>query len=219
MENETIKQYVSNINGYYIKDAEARENKADKGTKLSEYGITDAYTKSEVDEQNDALNQSILDTNSAIQNINLTSYEKISNASITTNRGSIDNNYTSLTVAKNNDGSLCKIYGRVKLLFNNANGNYHITFPTSLRPQQEITISTSVLSRVIIGSSSIQQVFITSLTIGTNGVVTSGDIHVYEGVIQGDLFFMPFLLFVKDFGDVPTPEEPVEPEQSEQSEG
>ena len=46
------KQYVSNINGYYVKDAEARESlngKADTGTTLSDYGITDAYTKNDID--------------------------------------------------------------------------------------------------------------------------------------------------------------------------
>ena len=62
------KQYVSKINGYYVKDSDAREskadksttytktevdtalgNKADKSTTLDGYGITDAYTKSEVD--------------------------------------------------------------------------------------------------------------------------------------------------------------------------
>lgn len=217
MENDSIKQYVKNINGYYVKDENAQESiteintalesiytksevndllsaKADTSTTLAGYGIQDAYTKGEIDDR-----------------FNLSTFETVSGASITASLGTNDTTVSSIQVAKNDDGSLAKIYGRVKVTLNNNSGSFYVSFPTSLRPESPITISTSVFSRIlsIAGTENFTftGVFVTSLTIATDGTVTSGSLTINTASTQVDLFFQPFLYFIKDFGDTPTPEE------------
>ena len=134
--------------------------------------------------------------------LNLNTFESATN--ITPSKGSLDSSNTSLHVAKNSDGSLAKIYGRVRTTFNSPTGTYNVSFNTSLRPTSAITINTMVFSRLPYASG--VQVFMTDLTIGTNGTCTTGSVALDTYMGSGDFFFIPCLLFIKDFGDVPIPE-------------
>lgn len=134
--------------------------------------------------------------------LNLNTFESATN--ITASKGSVDSGYTSLHVAKNSDGSLAKIYGRVRTTFNSPTGTYYVTFKTSLRPAQSITINTMVFSRLPYANG--LQVFMTDLTIASDGTCTTGTVALDTYMGSGDFFFIPCLLFIKDFGDVPIPE-------------
>lgn len=134
--------------------------------------------------------------------LNLNTFESATN--ITPSKGSLDSSSTNLHIAKNSDGSLAKIYGRVRTTFNNPTGTYNVSFKTSLRPSKAITINTMVWSRLPYSAG--VQVFMTDLTIGTDGTCTTGSVALDTYMGSGDFFFIPCLLFIKDFGDVPIPE-------------
>lgn len=134
--------------------------------------------------------------------LNLNTFEDATNLS--TNIGSINGSNSFVKVARNSDGSLAKIYGRIRNDFNNMAGNYRVSFKTTLRPTSAITINTMVINRTI--ASAQTYMFVTDLTIGTDGTCTTGEIAIATNCTQGYMWFIPCLLFIKDFGDVPQPE-------------
>lgn len=130
-----------------------------------------------------------------------------------TGNGSFSGDRKILTVAKNSDGSICKIYGDIQI--NNPSNISKIKITgTGLAPTSDITIKCCGICR--------------SLTHGTGGVTntedyinpadlvikTNGDVEVlplYPNTYYQDgmarFIFHPVVIFVKDFGDTPSPEE------------
>lgn len=107
---------------------------------------------------------------------------------------------TNVTCAKNSDGSLCKIYGRIKL-GSGYNGNcVCTTSDTGLRPTEAITISGAGLriARTSTGSS----VFGLSYTINTNGTITI-TVANDSSFSSVDVELIACLIFVTNFGDQP----------------
>lgn len=107
---------------------------------------------------------------------------------------------TNVTCAKNSDGSLCKIYGRIRLP-SGYNGNcVCTTSDTGLRPSEAITISGAGLriARTSTGSS----VFGLSYTINTNGTVTI-TVANDSSFASVDVELIACLIFVTNFGDTP----------------
>ena len=107
---------------------------------------------------------------------------------------------TNVTCAKNSDGSLCKIYGRIKL-GSGYNGNcVCTTSDTGLRPTEAITISGAGLriARTSTGSS----VFGLSYTINTNGTITI-TVANDSSFNSVDVELIACLIFVTNFGDQP----------------
>lgn len=107
---------------------------------------------------------------------------------------------TNVTCAKNSDGSLCKIYGRIRL-GSGYNGNcVCTTSDTGLRPTEAITISGAGLR--IARTSTGSNVFGLSYTINTNGTVTItvGNDSSFNSV---DVELIACLIFVTNFGDTP----------------
>ena len=107
---------------------------------------------------------------------------------------------TTVKCAKNSDGSLCKIYGRIRLP-SGYNGNcVCTTSDTGLRPTEAITISGAGLriARTSTGSS----VFGISYTINTNGTITItvANDSTFNYV---DVELIACLIFVSNFGDTP----------------
>lgn len=207
-----IKQYVSNINGYYVKDAEARESingKADAGTTLSDYGITDAYTKTEVDESlstkastDDTYTKTEIDTKFNLTNFNDYDYTDIS-ASVSSGIRIRDNSY--IKVVTNADGSLAKIYGQVQVYNDSADdSDNYMYIQTSLRPSTDITINCLGmrfgLSTLHDGNT--QGGYLSSVTIKSNGQVRI-PLAVPSDWTQTWVILSPCLLFIKDFGDTP----------------
>ena len=108
---------------------------------------------------------------------------------------------TYIKCAKNSDGTLAKIYGRIRVPA--YAGNCVVTTSDSgLQPTQAITISGCALR---IGKfADRHEVYDISYTINTNGTITitiPNSVSFTNGV---DVELIACLLFVKDFGDIPT---------------
>lgn len=132
-----------------------------------------------------------------IENFNLTTFTTYDSTQMTTSTGTL-HSASILTVATNSDGSLAKIYGNV-LIQNASLYSTDITIQTSLRPVSEITITGNILSY------SASNIYWGSLKIKTNGeVVITAPIDASQQ--WNKLYLWNSLLFIKDFGDVPTPQ-------------
>lgn len=106
---------------------------------------------------------------------------------------------STLKCAKNSDGSICKIYGRVRIP-SGYNGNCVITTSdTGLRPDTAITINGAGLR--ISRTSSGSNVFGLAYTINTNGTITI-TVPNDTSFLSVDAELIACLIFVKDFGDV-----------------
>lgn len=106
---------------------------------------------------------------------------------------------STLKCAKNSDGSIAKIYGRVRIP-SGYNGDCVITTSdTGLRPETAITIAGAGLR--IARTSAGSNVFGLSYTINTNGTLTITVANA-SSFISVDAELIACLIFVKDFGDV-----------------
>lgn len=106
---------------------------------------------------------------------------------------------STLKCAKNSDGSMCKIYGRIRIP-SGYNGNCIVTTSdTGLRPDTAITINGAGLriARLSTGSSVYGQAY----TINTNGTLTI-TVANDSSFLSVDAELIACLIFVKDFGDV-----------------
>ena len=107
---------------------------------------------------------------------------------------------TNLTCAKNSDGSLCKIYGRIRIPSGYNGDCVCTTSDTGLRPTEAITITGAGfrIARTSTGSN----VYGLSYTINTNGTltITIANSTAFSSV---DAELIACLIFVKDFGDTP----------------
>lgn len=148
------------------------------------------------DTQTQNISQNTLDiaSNTArIENFNLTRFESITTG---TNTGTGSINSCNITVATNEDRSLCKIYGNV------GTTDYvgDVIIQTSLRPDTSITVAnTTFRYRPDNDTMGFQ-----NITINTDGTVR---IPVNSGATTNSQL-IPVLIFVKDFGDIPTPVNP-----------
>lgn len=151
---------------------------------------------------NSALTKAL--TNEAnINNFNLTHFETFDKNSISIVSGaSALSNETSITVASNEDGSLCKIYGAIYPSGNATGSAISVTIQTRLRPSQSITINPAGILRR--GASASEVTRSCNVTIAPNG-----EVSVWGTIVNGSdfgVYLLPCLYFVKDFGDVPTPD-------------
>lgn len=151
-----------------------------------------------------ALNKSLANENN-IAKFNLDTFTTFSKTDITVlnNSFSLSNtDTTSLTLATNSDGSLCKIYGNIYGTSSNSE-QVNMEIQTNLRPTTNITISPCALiytwDRSNILNSKV--VSVAPLTIETDG-----KIRIRAGAVGGQYLrfvLLPMLYFVKDFGDLP----------------
>lgn len=131
-----------------------------------------------------------------------------------TGNGTLDANSKELTVATNSDGSLCKVYGQIQI--NNPSNISAIKITgTSLRPASEFTVKASGFVQLLtkgtgqsFGTNN-PDFYINSsdLTFKTNGDIEVTVPHTGTFFSQGmfKFIFQPCVIFVKDFGDTPTP--------------
>ena len=137
-----------------------------------------------------------------IAKFNLTTYESI--GTVTPTSGSVTAN--SLSVAKNSDGSLAKIYGGVGTGNYTGAGTQTLSFASSLRPTSSFTINCAGLA-VLRNTQGEEYTTACSLTIGTDGTITTNTINIFADTLTVNYSFWPCLYWVKDFGDTPiTPE-------------
>ena len=134
----------------------------------------------------------------AIAKFNLTTFESVS--TVTSAVGSVTG--SSISVAKNSDGSLAKIYGIVTTGNYTGAGTQTLSFSTSLRPTTQFTIA---CAGMIVMRDTSGKEFTTpaSLTIGTDGTVTTNSSSIAADTLTATYSFWPCLYWVKDFGDVP----------------
>lgn len=132
-----------------------------------------------------------------INNFNLTNFHNVSASEVTVTDGTLNN--CTLSYATNSDGSLAKIYGYCNVSSNGISSP-RISFTTSLRPEEEISINGLVFN-----------------TEGkTNGITTYSDLKIKTtGVVEFRIWnsfnfnngafntnIVPCLLYIKDFGDI-----------------
>ena len=108
---------------------------------------------------------------------------------------------TNLTCAKNSDGSLCKIYGRIRIGSGYNGDCVCTTSDTGLRPTEAITISGCGLR--IARTTSGSNVYGLSYTINTNGTITI-TIANSTSFSSVDAELIACVIFVKNFGDTPS---------------
>lgn len=133
-----------------------------------------------------------------VANFNLTSFNNLT-ASLT--NGTLS--FSSLKMAKNSDGSLAKIYGSVLITGQTTTATV-TTSDTGLRPESDITINGCAICERY--SSNGTSVYAQDYVLHTNGTITFEVYgHPTDG-FQNYLQFIACLVFVKDFGDAPTPQ-------------
>lgn len=148
-------------------------------------------------------NVNALSALSQIANFNLNNFENITN--FTTSVGSIASG-SSLTVAKNNDGSLAKIYGLVSVNVGGSTNRCVVSCQTSLRPTENITITNAMISRLLgVTTVTDNMVMCRSITLNTNGVLSFESSSTNETSVVR-FYLLPCLYFITNFGDLPTPE-------------
>lgn len=135
-----------------------------------------------------------------IDNFNLTTYETASN--VATTDGTIDTPSINLKTAKNSDGSLAKIYGTVHI--SSIGSTQTLSFSTSLRPESSIYIDGVVLYQQYYALG-IVETAMTGLTLGTDGTVSIDIPRINSNDTDVLVNIIPVLLWIKDFGDTPTP--------------
>ena len=134
---------------------------------------------------------------------NLTNFETINYQNINTNYGAVDTN-SKITIAKNNDGSLAKIYGTINIS-NIINISQQIvnTIQTSLRPESDIVVECNAILRRYDLNYNIKDVSpLLAMTIKTTGEITF-TYNIDGNYSAGRIMAIPVLLFIKDFGDTP----------------
>ena len=108
----------------------------------------------------------------------------------------------SVKVASNEDGTIAKIYGRCKL---SSTGAVTLSATSRLRPTTNITISCLGFLFAMTSDGSVSRVASPAdVTIATNGNITIGSQYGWGDV--KDFYLFPCVLFLKDFGDTPSPE-------------
>lgn len=133
----------------------------------------------------------INEVDSEIKKLNLTTFTEYT--SFTTIAGTINNG--KITVAKNSDGSVAKIYGYLTADGNSTDRVSCKISNTGLTPTSDITISPAGVDILLSGGSG--NAYIT--------IKTNGDIEFYGTIRQTShqLWYFPCLYFIKDFGDSP----------------
>lgn len=137
-----------------------------------------------------------------VNKLNLTTFNTYNTNVMTITNGTITSG--SITVASNSDYSVIKVYGQV--LFGSDSVWYNVitindVIPADYRPSSAITINPCGVAITDVNTP-----FNTEyLVLNTNGSI---EIHVNKQVASSmsiQAILIPFIIFTKDFGDVPTP--------------
>lgn len=141
-----------------------------------------------------------------IENFNLTSFNTYDNNNQYQVTGGTLNN-ANISVAKNSDGSLCKIYGQFTIndIPQATTPTLKLNVDTGLRPQSAVTINPiGVAFYPEANANSLNVYRPTTITINTDGTIDIGLSTNYAGGTSSARgFLFPCLIFVKDFGDIP----------------
>lgn len=144
------------------------------------------------------VNSKINDTNSKLNFTSFTTYD-VSDLT-NTNGGTLS--YSGLTLASNSDGSVIKLYGQLVTTAPTQTGVIKIT-GSALRPTSEFVVKNSGFN-IGYGSNGSTILEESEITFKTNGDI---EIKVMGGSNWNrcDVMLTACIIFVKDFGDTPTP--------------
>lgn len=134
----------------------------------------------------------------------VTRYNTVSQFQVTQGGGSI---YTaSITVARNAAGTLAKVYGSITLQGTSSSGisSVKLNVDTGLRPTEEMTINDCGVSLADNGAGLSSTVSACAITINTDGTLVISGYHNLGTTVYLRQFGC--LLFIQNFGDVPSPE-------------
>lgn len=163
----------------------------------------------EVDAVNDTQTTNITKNATDIATLNakfnFTNINSYTQSDLSINTGTL---YTcDLTVASNSDYSVMKVYGRCVISTGTAYTN-NITIsgaiPSGYRPSTEISVKNGIVPFISAVYTSVDPAqFNTSMTLKTNGdiVLTVTTNNNSDKILS--IFAIPFITFVKDFGDTP----------------
>lgn len=144
--------------------------------------------------------------------LNINNFENINSNNITVTQSGATpsiNSSSVITIASNTEKSISKIYGRLEIsnVTKNTQSNpIIITIPTSLQPKTAITINNAIVQWNNSSTYNPYLIVIKDLTIQTNGniqITTYYDGGNNTATIR--LYLLPFLYFIKDFGDSISP--------------
>lgn len=138
-----------------------------------------------------------------IDNFNLTIFNTLAAADITVSAGTISGT-PAITIAKNSDGSLAKVYGRLMVNVQGVSSIKITLSNTGLAPASEFTINNAGMERIAFNNSTAFVSVGFDMLVKTNGTIEiSLNLYSYDQIL---LDFLPMLYFVKDFGDAPIPQ-------------
>lgn len=106
----------------------------------------------------------------------------------------------SMTLAKNSDGSIVKLYGDVYVQGNTNSGNVILT-NTGLSPSEEITVKNLGIT-IFFNSQGFLDIYGTSVTFKTNGDIYISIVNTGANNSIRKTYF-PCVIFLKQFGDTP----------------
>lgn len=138
--------------------------------------------------------------NEVMQKFNLYNITKYTSPTgLTITNGSISS--INMTVATNSDKSICKIYGELVTTGNTTGASVEVTLPTDFDVEENFAVFPSGLRLGAYGESSASVNVINYINFKTNGNVVLGFTSKGSGNYA---IWIPFLIFVKNFGDAPT---------------
>ena len=106
-----------------------------------------------------------------------------------------------LTVATNSDKSICKIYGEIVTLNNTLGATIEVTLPTNFEVSETFAIFPTGLRMGAYGETEPSINVGDYIRFNQNGTISLGCTSKGTG---NYLVFFPFLIFIKDFGDIPS---------------
>lgn len=142
-----------------------------------------------------AKNNLVSAINEIVDRFNLTDIDTYTTSDMTISSGSLRNG--TITVAKNSDGSVCKIYGRLGIT-TGSTAEIKVTIPNvGFTVDESFTVNPC-------GDSVGANDNVTYITFNTNGSITLGVYNSPQPSTGSQITakWIPFLIFVKNFGDV-----------------
>jgi hypothetical protein len=133
----------------------------------------------------------------------MTNFKNIETSEVVASVGTVDHSW--LKVARNADGTLGKIYGRIDHIASSTAFELQtltVNVDTGLRPKSDFDIVSAGIAQCMDSTVSQENIQVT-ITVKTTGKLVLTFYSRSGGKIYG-LIFPPCLYFIQDFGDTPT---------------
>lgn len=132
----------------------------------------------------------------------MTSFRDIDTSEVVASVGTVDHSW--LKVARNADGTLGKIYGRIDYIASStafALQTLTVNVDTGLRPESDFDIISAGIAQCMDGTTAQENIQVT-ITVKTTGKLVL-TFYSRSASKKYGLIFLPCLYFIQDFGDTP----------------